>query len=81
MKNTLSKKYYYTCFNKKLSIKTFAESGVKHVILNEGLEEIDEGCFYNCKNLNKINLPKSLYSINARAFANDKELSIKILKM
>ena len=44
------------------------------------MEEIDEGCFYNCKNLNKINLPKSLSSINARAFANDKELSIKIPK-
>jgi hypothetical protein len=42
------------------------------VIIPEGVETIEEGAFYNCKNLSKVVLPKSIKQIGSMAFCGTK---------
>lgn len=48
----------------------FYESGLTSIVLPEGLTEISEGMFYNCKYLPSIELPESIVTIGANAFVN-----------
>ena len=43
---------------------------LKEVIIEDGIQEIDENAFFNCPNLEKVILPKSLTRIGQHAFEN-----------
>ncbi len=45
-------------------------SGLKKIILNNGVEEIGEKAFKNCEQLTEINLPESVHTIGNDAFYN-----------
>ncbi len=45
-------------------------SGLKKIILNEGVEKIGNSAFENCKQLTEINLPDSVQTIGEKAFYN-----------
>lgn len=47
----------------------FYAKGIKAVVLNEGLETIEDLAFLNCFSLEEINLPSTLKSIGYQAFA------------
>lgn len=56
---------------KSIPYKYFAEgSGLKKIILNNGVEEIGGSAFENCKQLTEINLPDSIRTIGEKAFYN-----------
>lgn len=49
---------------------TFSVSSVREVVLNEGLEEIGNGCFFSCEYLKAIDIPESVRVIEDNAFKN-----------
>ena len=53
----------------KIDKMAFASSGIKSIRLPETLEEIKEGVFYGCKELETVNKPASLKKIGYRAFS------------
>ena len=56
---------------KKIENQAFIDSILlEEVILSEGLQEIDEVAFANCKRLKKINIPNSLKIIKKSAFVD-----------
>lgn len=59
----------------KMGAFCFAESGLKFITLNYGIERIEEGCFYKCENLQTVNLPKSLKYVGNLSFYGCKQLS------
>ena len=48
----------------------FCDNTIDELVLHEGLIEINEGAFYNCKKLKSVNLPKTLNKIGSMAFYN-----------
>ena len=56
--------------------QTFARSdiNVKEVIIPDGVTEIPDECFYDCKFIETIKLPESIKAIGRKAFWNCKEL-------
>ncbi|WP_365783438.1 leucine-rich repeat domain-containing protein [Prevotella sp.] len=64
------------CNVKKIEDQAFIDSiQLEEVIHSEGLIEIDEMAFANCKKLKKINIPKSLKVIKKKAFEGCVSLS------
>lgn len=53
----------------------FANSGAKRVYLPQCIEEIGNGAFFSCGNLERISLPEGLTTIGDTAFANCRSLS------
>lgn len=53
---------------KVLPERAFLGSGLKSIILNEGLEEIDSYAFGLCKNLQKVTIPSTVKNIESYAF-------------
>ena len=65
------KKIKLGCDVKKIEDQAFIDSiQLEEVILSEGLIEIDEMAFANCKKLKKINIPNSLKVIKKSAFVD-----------
>lgn len=65
------KKIKLGCDVKKIEDQAFIDSiQLEEVILSEGLIEIDEMAFANCKKLKKINIPNSLKVIKNSAFVD-----------
>ena len=60
---------YYGCF---------ADSGVWSVKFENGIEEIGDYAFYNCRDLKSVNLPNSLLRIGSLAFYNSAITKIRI---
>ena len=52
-----------------IGARAFAESALTHLTLPEGVEEIGEGAFEWCDDLEEVRLPASLRVIGAEAFA------------
>ena len=52
---------------KKLESFKYLDS-LEEVVIPEGVEEIGEDCFYDCKSLKKVTLPSTLKKIYAHAF-------------
>ena len=48
----------------------YARSGVQQAILAQGIEQIDYAAFYHCDNLSTVELPDSVKSVEAKAFAH-----------
>ncbi len=57
-----------------LCYRSFYGSQFKSVILNDGIEEIPNECFYNCTNLSNVTMPDSVKYIGDKAFAGCKNL-------
>lgn len=56
---------------KSIPYKYFVEgSGLKKIIINNGVEEIGDSAFENCEQLTEINLPFSIHTIGEKAFYN-----------
>ena len=53
----------------------FARSGLKKVIIPEGVTTIDYGAFYHCDQLTEVQIPSSVSKIDAHAFDNTPWLS------
>lgn len=53
----------------------FARSGLKKVIIPEGVTTIDYGAFYHCDQLTEVQIPSSISKIDAHAFDNTPWLS------
>ena len=51
------------------------EKNVKKVVIPEGVTEINEGAFFNCENLESINLPASLESLSDVVFGGCSKLT------
>ena len=49
----------------------FASSGLRHIVLPEGLMSIGWGAFVHCESLTSVILPESLTTIYGSAFADD----------
>lgn len=47
---------------------TFARTGLKSVIIPEGVTEIGYGAFYHCENLSEISIPSTVIKIEKNAF-------------
>lgn len=60
---------------KTLQAGTFMDSKIKKVILNNGIEVLEEGVFQLCKDLESINLPDSLQKIGSWCFSGCKKLA------
>lgn len=53
---------------KELGYSTFSYSNVKRVVIDEGLEEIQQTAFSQCENLQSVYLPSSITTIQEQAF-------------
>ena len=54
---------------KKISDCAFLQNySLKNVIINEGVEELDYGCFYYCNNLTEAVLPSTLKCVESAVF-------------
>lgn len=51
-----------------ISDNAFSSCAVKEVVIEEGVEKIGAACFYDCENLIKITIPRSVDSIGLFAF-------------
>ena len=60
---------YYGCFS---------DSSVKSVTFENGIEEIGDYAFYDCRSLESVNLPNSLLRIGCMAFHNSAITTITI---
>lgn len=58
----------------KIEKNAFASSTLKNVVFPEGLENISENAFANCKKLTKVTIPKSVDIIDQDAFSKCKNL-------
>ncbi len=66
---------------KSIPYKYFTEiSGLKKIILNDGVEQIGTKAFENCEQLTEINLPDSIQTIGKYAFFNCGAKSITLGK-
>lgn len=63
---------------KKIGENAFLSSTLTSVTLNEGLETIDDGAFYNC-NITEVTIPASVKSIGNYALASSADLSVTCL--
>lgn len=52
----------------------FARTGLLSVVIPETVEYIGYGAFYDCKELGKVTIPKSVKTIEEKAFSNTKWL-------
>ena len=55
---------------KKIDHAAFSRSGLTEIMLNEGLEYINDGAFSHCNGLKEITLPASLEGVYSGAFEN-----------
>ncbi len=55
---------------KGIITRTFGNSKFSNLIIQEGIDEIDEDAFRNCTDLKSVTIPDSLRSINYSAFKN-----------
>lgn len=60
---------------KKIYADTFANCGFTSVIVGEGVADIITSCFYNCGNLQEIDLPSTLTHLGHQAFYRCPNLS------
>eukprot|EP00581_Thalassiosira_minuscula_P005020 CAMPEP_0183746164 /NCGR_PEP_ID=MMETSP0737-20130205/66611_1 /TAXON_ID=385413 /ORGANISM="Thalassiosira miniscula, Strain CCMP1093" /LENGTH=256 /DNA_ID=CAMNT_0025981845 /DNA_START=960 /DNA_END=1727 /DNA_ORIENTATION=+ len=59
-----------------MGIEAFCECRkLSNAVLNEGLQKIEEGSFYNCRSLRSIKLPSTSIKIGIRAFGWCTELN------
>jgi len=65
---------------KIIGTHAFANTNIKEVILNEGLETINDRAFYDCELLEKINFPASLKEIKEDAFCYTELKTIDLSK-
>lgn len=65
---------------KKISNCFREKCWIRQVVLPQSVEELEDGCFYGCDALVKVNIPKKVTSIPANAFihcGNLKEVSLE----
>ncbi len=48
----------------------YARSGLRNIMLPDGLEKIEYAAFYHCDDLNEVKLPASVTAVEAKAFAH-----------
>lgn len=66
---------------KNIPYRCFTQiSGLKKIILNDGVEEIGDRAFENCKQLTEIDLPLSIRTIGNNAFYNCGAKSVTLSK-
>lgn len=53
---------------KAISQEAFIDSGIQEIVLPQSLRELRTGTFRYCAMLEKINIPRSVVSINSRVF-------------
>lgn len=59
---------YNIGFGYNSPIGTFSDCKISHIIIEEGITGIGSCLFYECTDLNSVDLPKSLRRIGSRAF-------------
>lgn len=62
--------------------RSFGATAIESVAISEGLTRIGQMAFYNCRNLQEVNIPSSVEAVEAAAFANCRSLqSVQIQSM
>lgn len=64
----------------EIGASAFANSGIKRLVLNEGIGTIENQAFYGCAGLTSVTVPASVSSIGRAAFAQCSNLKTLVLK-
>lgn len=64
----------------EIGASAFANSGIKTLVLNEGIGTIENQAFYGCAGLTSVTVPASVSSIGRAAFAQCSNLKTLVLK-
>ncbi len=54
----------------KIGDFAYARSGIKELVLPQGLKEIGYAAFYHCDNLGNVSIPESVTSVSDKAFSH-----------
>lgn len=65
---------YDLCSTSFFSYYSYHHSDLKTVVIKNGVKNIGDCAFYDCKSLKKVKIPKSVKKINEYAFFNCKKL-------